>query len=304
MAECRETAATRSVGITCKRDTRGGGISVLVAGLATLGSITVAASPAEGIGTAVDPGARRLDRRQRAGGPQPSARRAPVRPSTRVPAPASPQRPPGPSPLQVTTDPPGSEAGSSVLAIPAPRRHHGRIGRHGRAARRLAPDRRGGGARTGRHRSRQLLCRRRPCDRHRRPPCSAPPTTTPAGPIRCRSAPARARRCAGSRGARSTSTSATSRASPRAGSTSSGTPTVTSTASTWHHRGWRRPRASASARRLRSSRAAYPTVSLIPGEESIQEPTFYVDESLRGLVTDVADDGVVTVIIGGEACGF
>jgi hypothetical protein len=51
-------------------------------------------------------------------------------------------------------------------------------------------------------------------------------------------------------------------------------------------------------------RAAYPAVSLIPGEESIQEPTFYVDDSLRGLVTDVADDGVVTVIIGGEACGF
>jgi len=50
-------------------------------------------------------------------------------------------------------------------------------------------------------------------------------------------------------------------------------------------------------------RATFPDVSLIPGEEGIQEPTFYVDEHLRGLLTDTADDGVVTLIIGGEACG-
>jgi len=50
--------------------------------------------------------------------------------------------------------------------------------------------------------------------------------------------------------------------------------------------------------------AAYPDVELIPGEEGIEEPAFYVGEHLYGLLTDTAPDGVVTLIVGGEACGL
>jgi hypothetical protein len=49
--------------------------------------------------------------------------------------------------------------------------------------------------------------------------------------------------------------------------------------------------------------AAYPDVELFPGEDGIEEPVFYVDEHLHGLLTDTGPDGVVTLIIGGEACG-
>lgn len=50
-------------------------------------------------------------------------------------------------------------------------------------------------------------------------------------------------------------------------------------------------------------RATYADVAILAGEEGIQEPAFYVDENLRGLLTDDTDDGVITLIIGGEACG-
>jgi hypothetical protein len=50
-------------------------------------------------------------------------------------------------------------------------------------------------------------------------------------------------------------------------------------------------------------RATYPDVSVFPGEEGIQEPAFYVDENLGGLLTSDTDDGVITLLIGGEACG-
>ena len=50
-------------------------------------------------------------------------------------------------------------------------------------------------------------------------------------------------------------------------------------------------------------RATYPAVEILPGEEGIQEPAFYVDENLSGLLTSDADDGVITLLIGGEACG-
>jgi hypothetical protein len=49
--------------------------------------------------------------------------------------------------------------------------------------------------------------------------------------------------------------------------------------------------------------AAYPGVLLVAGEEGLTEPVFYVDESLAGLLTDVTDVGVVTLIVGGEDCG-
>lgn len=49
--------------------------------------------------------------------------------------------------------------------------------------------------------------------------------------------------------------------------------------------------------------AAYPGLSLVAGEEGVTEPAFSVDESLGGLVTDVTDEGVVTLVVGGEACG-
>lgn len=50
-------------------------------------------------------------------------------------------------------------------------------------------------------------------------------------------------------------------------------------------------------------RAAYPDVQLIEGEPGVQDPTFYVNARLSGLLTDTTDDGAVTLIIGGDPCG-
>lgn len=50
-------------------------------------------------------------------------------------------------------------------------------------------------------------------------------------------------------------------------------------------------------------RVAYPAVTIEPGEEGLIEPTFFVDQNLRGLVTGDADSDIVTVIVGGPYCG-
>lgn len=50
-------------------------------------------------------------------------------------------------------------------------------------------------------------------------------------------------------------------------------------------------------------RAAYPEVVAEPGEDGLVEPSFYVDDDLSGRITGTDDDDLVTVIIGGDACG-
>lgn len=50
-------------------------------------------------------------------------------------------------------------------------------------------------------------------------------------------------------------------------------------------------------------RAAYAQVVVTPGEEGLVEPTFFVDEALRGTLTSDGDDGTVTVMTGGPYCG-
>lgn len=48
--------------------------------------------------------------------------------------------------------------------------------------------------------------------------------------------------------------------------------------------------------------AAYPGVVLNP-EDDFVAPNFYVNDNLRGFLTGLADDSVVTVILGGIGCG-
>lgn len=48
--------------------------------------------------------------------------------------------------------------------------------------------------------------------------------------------------------------------------------------------------------------AAYPDVYLEQGEEGFMESRFYVDEHLQGTLTDAGPDGLITVIVGGNAC--
>jgi hypothetical protein len=50
-------------------------------------------------------------------------------------------------------------------------------------------------------------------------------------------------------------------------------------------------------------RATYGDVAVEAGEEGLFSPNFYVDEQLSGRLTGVADDDLVTVIIGGDPCG-
>ncbi len=50
-------------------------------------------------------------------------------------------------------------------------------------------------------------------------------------------------------------------------------------------------------------KAAYPGVVLNPGEEGLIEPSFFVDDSLRGIVTGDTDTDSVTVVFGGPFCG-
>jgi hypothetical protein len=50
-------------------------------------------------------------------------------------------------------------------------------------------------------------------------------------------------------------------------------------------------------------KAAYPGVVLNPGEEGLIEPSFYVDDNLRGIVTGDTDTDSVTVVFGGPFCG-
>lgn len=49
--------------------------------------------------------------------------------------------------------------------------------------------------------------------------------------------------------------------------------------------------------------AAYPGASINP-EDDFTPPFFYVNDSLRGYLTGVADDATVTAILGGEDCGI
>ena len=50
-------------------------------------------------------------------------------------------------------------------------------------------------------------------------------------------------------------------------------------------------------------RNAYPDVTLFP-EDDFSGPNFFVNESLRGYLTGTDDDSAVTVVIGGDGCGF
>lgn len=50
-------------------------------------------------------------------------------------------------------------------------------------------------------------------------------------------------------------------------------------------------------------RNAYPGVILNEGEEGLLEPTFFVNEALRGFLTGTTDADTVTVIVGGTFCG-
>ena len=50
-------------------------------------------------------------------------------------------------------------------------------------------------------------------------------------------------------------------------------------------------------------RAAYPVVQIAAGEEGLFETSFFVDETLAGLLTGPADTDLVTVIFGGPFCG-
>jgi hypothetical protein len=50
-------------------------------------------------------------------------------------------------------------------------------------------------------------------------------------------------------------------------------------------------------------RSAYPEVVVQEGEEGLFESSFFVDETLAGLLTGAADTDLVTVIFGGEFCG-
>lgn len=49
-------------------------------------------------------------------------------------------------------------------------------------------------------------------------------------------------------------------------------------------------------------RAAYPAVTIEPGEEGLFEATFFVEEGFSGLLTTAQPDGAVTVIFGGPYC--
>lgn len=48
--------------------------------------------------------------------------------------------------------------------------------------------------------------------------------------------------------------------------------------------------------------AVYPDVYLEQGEEGFMESRFYVDEHLQGILTDAGPEGLITVIVGGNAC--
>lgn len=50
-------------------------------------------------------------------------------------------------------------------------------------------------------------------------------------------------------------------------------------------------------------RAAYPAVAIHP-EDDFTPPFFYVNDVLRGFLTGIDDDAVVTAIIGGDDCGI
>ncbi len=50
-------------------------------------------------------------------------------------------------------------------------------------------------------------------------------------------------------------------------------------------------------------RAAYPSVQIVAGEEGLIQPSFFVDETLGGLLTGDADSDAVTVVFGGPFCG-
>ena len=50
-------------------------------------------------------------------------------------------------------------------------------------------------------------------------------------------------------------------------------------------------------------RAAYPAVTVTPGESGLLEASFYVDEALGGLLTGDTDADTVIVISGGPYCG-
>lgn len=50
-------------------------------------------------------------------------------------------------------------------------------------------------------------------------------------------------------------------------------------------------------------RAAYPEVAIEPGEEGLIPPSFVIPDGPRGELTGGADDDLVTLIIGGNACG-
>lgn len=54
---------------------------------------------------------------------------------------------------------------------------------------------------------------------------------------------------------------------------------------------------------LADLRAAYPAVEVIPGEEGLIEPGFFVNDNLGGLLTGEADADSVTVVFGGPFCG-
>jgi hypothetical protein len=50
-------------------------------------------------------------------------------------------------------------------------------------------------------------------------------------------------------------------------------------------------------------RAAYPQVQIVPGEEGLIEPAFYVSDELGGFLTGDTDTDSVTVMYGGAFCG-
>ncbi len=50
-------------------------------------------------------------------------------------------------------------------------------------------------------------------------------------------------------------------------------------------------------------RAAYPSVEIVPGEEGLIEPSFYVNDNFGGLLTGESDTDSVTVMFGGPFCG-
>ena len=50
-------------------------------------------------------------------------------------------------------------------------------------------------------------------------------------------------------------------------------------------------------------RTAYPEVQIAAGEDGLFESSFYVDDTLAGLLTGPADTDLVTVVFGGPFCG-